>query len=128
MSRAAAERHLRDILTAGDSTAVPTASLGWSVTEVEPATPDAESHLEQRFRQLFTDRLADLGATLRETPGTWGNTVSIGFPHATRQWTPEDWLHTPAVLDRVRDSWRDLAQLNSCLADNVGATTKEPRR
>ncbi|MDT0278382.1 DUF2461 domain-containing protein [Blastococcus goldschmidtiae] len=48
--------------------------------------------------------------------------------HATRRWTPEDWLHTREVLDRVRDSWRDLAQLNSWLADNVGATTKEPRR
>jgi uncharacterized protein (TIGR02453 family) len=48
--------------------------------------------------------------------------------HATRRWTPEDWLHTPEVLDRVRSSWRDLATLNSWLADNVGATTKEPRR
>ncbi len=48
--------------------------------------------------------------------------------HATRQWTPQDWLHTAQVLDRVRDAWRDLAQLNSWLADNVGATTKEPRR
>ena len=48
--------------------------------------------------------------------------------HATRRWTPEDWLHTPEVLDRVRTSWRDLATLTSWLADNVGATTKEPRR
>ena len=48
--------------------------------------------------------------------------------HATRRWTPEDWLHTPEVLDRVRTSWRDLAQLTQWLADNVGATTKEPRR
>jgi uncharacterized protein (TIGR02453 family) len=48
--------------------------------------------------------------------------------HASRRWTPEDWLHTRDVLDRVRDSWRDLAVLNSWLADNVGATTKEPRR
>ncbi len=48
--------------------------------------------------------------------------------HVSRSWTPEDWLHTSAVLDRVRDSWRDLAALNSWLADNVGATTKEPRR
>jgi uncharacterized protein (TIGR02453 family) len=48
--------------------------------------------------------------------------------HASRSWTPEDWLHTSAVLDRVRDSWRDLAALNSWLADNVGATTNEPRR
>ncbi|SDF10600.1 TIGR02453 family protein [Blastococcus aurantiacus] len=48
--------------------------------------------------------------------------------HATRRWTPEDWLHTRDVLDRVRTSWRDLAPLNAWLADNVGATTKEPRR
>jgi len=48
--------------------------------------------------------------------------------HATRRWTPEDWLHTREVVDRVRDSWRDLVQLNAWLADNVGATTKEPRR
>ena len=48
--------------------------------------------------------------------------------HAGRRWTPEDWLQTPEVLDRVRTSWRDLATLNAWLADNVGATTKEPRR
>jgi uncharacterized protein (TIGR02453 family) len=48
--------------------------------------------------------------------------------HATRHWTPEDWLHTRGALDRVRDAWRELATLNSWLADNVGATTKEPRR
>ncbi|MGY2082127.1 DUF2461 domain-containing protein [Blastococcus sp. SYSU DS0539] len=47
--------------------------------------------------------------------------------HATRRWTPEDWLHTRAALDRVRDSWRNLAKLNAWFADNVGATTKEPR-
>ena len=48
--------------------------------------------------------------------------------HASRGWTPEDWLHTRDVLERVRDSWRDLTALNAWLADNVGATTKEPRR
>jgi uncharacterized protein (TIGR02453 family) len=49
--------------------------------------------------------------------------------HATRHWTPdEDWLHTPAVVDRVRAAWRDLGTLTAWLADNVGATTKEPRR
>ncbi|RBY88223.1 TIGR02453 family protein [Blastococcus sp. TBT05-19] len=48
--------------------------------------------------------------------------------YATRHWTPEDWLHTPATLDRVRAGWHDLAALNTWFADNVGATTKEPRR
>jgi uncharacterized protein (TIGR02453 family) len=48
--------------------------------------------------------------------------------HATRRWVPADWLHTPTALDRVRESWRDLSRLNAWLADNVGATTMEPRR
>ncbi|MGY1834574.1 DUF2461 domain-containing protein [Blastococcus sp. SYSU DS0510] len=48
--------------------------------------------------------------------------------HAARRWTPEDWLHTREALDRVRDAWRDLRQLNAWFADNVGATTKEERR
>lgn len=49
--------------------------------------------------------------------------------HATRTWTPDDdWLHTPAVVDRVRSAWRDLTPLTAWLSDNVGATTKEPRR
>jgi uncharacterized protein (TIGR02453 family) len=48
--------------------------------------------------------------------------------YATRHWTPEEWLHTPAVLDRVRDGWRDLVGLNTWFGDNVGATTKEIRR
>jgi uncharacterized protein (TIGR02453 family) len=49
--------------------------------------------------------------------------------YATKHWTPEEWLHTPAAADRVRNGWRDLVQLNTWFADNVGATTKEaPRR
>ena len=48
--------------------------------------------------------------------------------HATRHWTPEDWLQTPAALHRVRESWSELVVLNAWFADNVGATTKEPRR
>jgi uncharacterized protein (TIGR02453 family) len=48
--------------------------------------------------------------------------------HATRRWVPDDWLHTPKALDEVRTAWQDLRTLNAWLADNVGATTKEPRR
>jgi uncharacterized protein (TIGR02453 family) len=48
--------------------------------------------------------------------------------HATRRWEPADWLHEPKALDEVRDSWRDLQTLNAWLSDNVGATSKEPRR
>jgi uncharacterized protein (TIGR02453 family) len=48
--------------------------------------------------------------------------------HATRRWEPAEWLHERAALERVRTSWQDLRTLNAWLADNVGATTKEPRR
>ena len=47
--------------------------------------------------------------------------------HASRHWEPVDWLHDRRALDEVRTSWRDLTALNAWLADNVGATTGEPR-
>ncbi len=110
-----------------------------------------ESDQVARYRRAVTDPVQ--GARLtdevdRLVAGGWAIEgdrlvrVPAGYPpdadriellkhkalHATRRWTPEDWLHTPAALDRVRTAWRDLAPLNSWLADNVGATTKEPRR
>ncbi len=48
--------------------------------------------------------------------------------HAGRLFEYADWLHGPAALDRVREAWRDLTALNEWLGDNVGATTREPRR
>jgi len=49
--------------------------------------------------------------------------------HASRHWTPgEEWLHDRRALDVVRNAWREVEPLNRWLADNVGATTKEPRR
>jgi uncharacterized protein (TIGR02453 family) len=48
--------------------------------------------------------------------------------HATRRWDPAEWLHDRRALEEVRTAWRDLEKLNAWLADNVGATAKEPRR
>ena len=48
--------------------------------------------------------------------------------HATRRWEPAEWLHARDALTRVRGAWQDLRTLNAWLADNVGATAKEPRR
>jgi hypothetical protein len=48
--------------------------------------------------------------------------------HATRRWDPADWLHDRRALDEVRGAWREMRTLNTWLADNVGATSKEPRR
>ena len=48
--------------------------------------------------------------------------------HATRQWEPADWLHERSAIDQVRTAWREFRTLNTWLADNVGATAREPRR
>ena len=48
--------------------------------------------------------------------------------HASMHWEPADWLQERRALDEVRAAWRELHTLNAWLADNVGATTKEPRR
>jgi uncharacterized protein (TIGR02453 family) len=48
--------------------------------------------------------------------------------HASLHWEPADWLHGRRALDEVRSAWRELQELNRWLADNVGATAKEPRR
>jgi uncharacterized protein (TIGR02453 family) len=47
--------------------------------------------------------------------------------HAAQRWDPASWLHERGALDVVRTAWRDLRTLNAWLADNVGATTREPR-
>ena len=89
VSRSAAERHLRAILTAGTPDGVPSDMMTWSLTTHEPELRSPESHLEQSFRKVFTDRVAALGATVKETPGPQGNRLSITFPGGTRQWTLE---------------------------------------
>lgn len=48
--------------------------------------------------------------------------------HASRTWEPNDELHTRQALEEVRSAWREFRPLNDWLADNVGATAKEPRR
>jgi ATP-dependent helicase YprA (DUF1998 family) len=89
VSRSAAERHLRAILTSGSQDAEPATEMSWSLTTLEPTLPSAESHLEQSFRKVFTERVIALGATVKESPGPKGNRLSITFPDATRQWTLE---------------------------------------
>ena len=89
VSRAAAERHLRAILTAGAPDVEPAGEISWSLTTKEPDRPSVESHLEQSFRTVFTERVSALGATVKESPGPHGNRLTITFPGATRQWTLE---------------------------------------
>ncbi|MGY1814723.1 DUF2461 domain-containing protein [Blastococcus sp. SYSU D00820] len=110
-----------------------------------------ESDQVARYRRAVADdvqgqRLA--AETARLTDAGWeigGNRltrVPSGFPAdgpradllrhrsltAGRRFEPGEWLHERTALDRVRRSWEELRGLNAWLADNVGATTKEPRR
>lgn len=82
VSRASAERHLRTLLGVGaDGLATP-----WAITE-QPPPEDPESHLEQRFRKLFVERLRILGAAVTEIPGALGNAVRATLPGQHRHWT-----------------------------------------
>ena len=88
--------------------------------------------------QAEVDRLAAAGFEIR---GETLTRVPAGYPadaerldllrhkslHASRSWEPAEWLHQRAALDEIRTAWRELTALNTWLADNVGATTKEPR-
>jgi hypothetical protein len=89
VSRSAAERHLHAILTSGMPDATPPDAMSWSLTTHEPGLRSPESHLEQSFRKVFTERVTALGATVKETPGPQGNRLSITFPGGTRHWTLE---------------------------------------
>ena len=46
---------------------------------------------------------------------------------ASRHWPPEPWVHTTAVLDRVRDAWHETAPLVDWVATHVGPT-RAPQR
>jgi ATP-dependent helicase YprA (DUF1998 family) len=89
VSRSTAERHLRAILTSGTPGATPGDTMSWSLTTHEPGLRSLESHLEQSFRKVFTERVTALGATVKETPGPNGNRLSVTFPGGVRQWTLE---------------------------------------
>ncbi|GGP49472.1 DUF2461 domain-containing protein [Saccharothrix coeruleofusca] len=44
--------------------------------------------------------------------------------YAAKVWEPDDTLHEPGCLDRVRQGWRELIALNEWCADHVGLTEK----
>ncbi len=89
VSRAAGERHLRDILHGGalKPDVDPTLEMGWSCTSLEPTGFDAESNLEQRFRAVLADRLSAVGATVKDTPTSTGNRSTITVGGSGRVWT-----------------------------------------
>lgn len=47
--------------------------------------------------------------------------------YAIHTWEPDDTLHEPECLDRVRRAWRQVRELNEWARDHVGVST-QPRR
>jgi ATP-dependent helicase YprA (DUF1998 family) len=86
-SRAAAERHLREILTA-DVEGDPGPTMSWHCTTKAYIPNDPESLLEQKFRAVLLKRLRPLGATVNEQPTSSGNkwVITLG---GGRVWTLE---------------------------------------
>ena len=111
VSRVAAERHLRAILTAGEG-GEPSQEMTWDCTAEEPApSTSAESHLEQHFRRRFTDLVRELSGTITEEPAPYGNNLHVGF-HGSGGRT---WLLEPQVtLSNARPDF-----LLSCTDVNV---------
>ncbi|TFB67982.1 DEAD/DEAH box helicase [Cryobacterium sp. Hz9] len=90
VSRASAERSLRTILGLDEQGE----GAPWIVTEIDPGAQDPESILEQWFRKVFMDRARALGATIKEIPGAWGNTIRLTLPGSKHQWalTPQPFI------------------------------------
>jgi len=95
VSRAAGQRHLRDILNSGvlDPDSDPTVEMGWACTTVEPTGFDPESNLEQQFRAVLAERLAAVGATVKDAPTGKGNRSTITLGGSGRVWTLEPQQH-----------------------------------
>ncbi|SOC50279.1 protein of unknown function [Blastococcus aggregatus] len=88
VSRAAGERHLRDILSSGTGDE-PTSDMSWTCTVTEPKGFDPESNLEQRFRAVLGARLKAAGATVKDQPTSTGNRSTITMGGSGRVWTLE---------------------------------------
>ncbi|TNC16614.1 DEAD/DEAH box helicase [Georgenia sp. 311] len=83
VSRAVAERHLREIL--GSTKEEVPQTMTWQWTETEPDGFDPESHLEQLFRKVLKERLETAGAKVTELPTDRGNRWTIRLDG--RRWT-----------------------------------------
>jgi Zn-finger nucleic acid-binding protein len=100
VSRASAERHLREILTVGTGQSEPPTEMAWTCTEEEPPPVTAvESHLELYFRRRFAELARSLSAIVTELPGPNGSAVQVVFP-GSRTWLLEPQVN---VLDSKPD-------------------------
>lgn len=78
VSRAEGQRLLHEILHGGRQTDdEPDPGAPWAVTDVAVQGFDPESKMEQKFRAVLQQRLAVLGAHVKELPGSRGTSLEI---------------------------------------------------
>lgn len=98
------------------------------------ADPVQGPRLEKEVERLAGAGFSVEGQRLSRVPGGYSadddriELLRHKSLHAGRLWEPDRWLHTRQALEKVRAAWREMRTLNAWLADNVGATTREPRR
>lgn len=100
------------------------------------AAVDSEIH-GQRLRELI-DGLDSAGweiagSALRTRPRGFGadhprlDLLRHRTLYAARSWGPDETLHERSCLDRVRESWLAVRELNQWCADHIGTTEKRRR-
>jgi len=82
VSRVSAENSLRRLLDIGDDGE----PRPWSVVAEAPPPVDSSAVFEHYFRDVFIQRAAALGASVKQIPGDWGNTVQVTIPGSRRLW------------------------------------------
>lgn len=97
VSRATAERHLRELLTLGDNDD-PQAGMLWRITDDTPPAEEPWSHLEKRFHQEFIAMVDALGGTVVTKSKAQGNELTITLGKSRRHW----YLFPQQFLDGAR--------------------------
>ncbi|OYO23440.1 heavy metal resistance protein CzcA [Enemella dayhoffiae] len=90
VSRSAAERHLRDILTGGHSSREDELDdpMLWQVTQqAHEVSDDGASWLEKKFYVQLKRLAESLSAQVTEQPGPRGNQLQLSLPGQRRTWT-----------------------------------------
>ncbi|GAA2364791.1 DUF2461 domain-containing protein [Saccharopolyspora halophila] len=100
------------------------------------AAVDTEVH-GQRLRELIDELDAAgweiAGSTLRTRPRGFGadhprlDLLRHRTLYAARSWEPDEALHERSCIERVRESWLAVRELNHWCADHIGTTEKRRR-
>jgi hypothetical protein len=82
VSRVSAEHTLRRLLDVSEEGE----PRPWTIMADAPPPTDTSAVFEHYFRDVFIQRAKALGASVKEIPGDWGNTIQVTIPGSRRLW------------------------------------------